>query len=55
VDIDADLFPCVLGNGQYGLSKVVAAVGNEREFKWFAVLFKPAGLVSFPTGCLQPL
>ena len=54
-DIDADLFPGILGNGQNGLSKVVAAVGDQGELKSFSVFFKPAVLVPFPAGFLQEL
>ena len=40
--VDADLSPRVLGDGQHGLSNVVAAVGDEGELKGFAVPFEPA-------------
>ena len=51
--IDTDLFPGILGNSQNRLSAVIAAVGDQGEFKALAVLFKPAVLIGCPTGLGQ--
>ena len=54
-NVNAELFPSVLGNGLDCLAKVITAVGDEGKLKSFSISFQPAFLVRPPSRLFKEL